>query len=284
MNTNYVRKPVARHFYPENCIQAIEDYIVDYSPSDSATRHYFGAIVPHAGWIYSGGIAARTIKTLSANITPQSVIVLGADHAGVAQHSALTIGEWETPLGPVTINSKLGNQIIDQSSGLVIDDIQPHTREHSIEVIVPMLKYFFPDISIVPIIVRPDISSIEVGRIIATAIGNEQDIIVMASTDLTHYGLSYGFTPAGLGKDGLSWMHENDSKMIDVILTGTGNEILEEANRHRNACGAGAIAALKQIVDSTSRGDGRLIEYSTSYGNNDPTDFDLGVGYAGIVF
>ncbi|NQU27643.1 MAG: AmmeMemoRadiSam system protein B [Candidatus Marinimicrobia bacterium] len=284
MNFNYVRKRAARHFYPENCIQAIEKYIADNSPNNNTARRYFGAIVPHAGWIYSGGIAARTIRILADNIAPQSVIVLGADHAGVAQHSVLTIGDWETPLGNISINSELGNHIIDQSSDLIIDDIQPHTREHSIEVIAPMIKYFFPNISIVPIIVRPDISSIEVGKIIASSIDNEQNIIVIASTDLTHYGLSYGFSPAGHGKAGLSWMHDNDSKMIDVILTGTGNEILEEADRHRNACGAGAIAALKQIVGSTGRGNGRLIEYSTSYGNNDPTDFDLGVGYAGIVF
>jgi AmmeMemoRadiSam system protein B len=138
-------------------------------------------------------------------------------------------------------------------------------------------------VKIVPIGVSPVENSFEIGKAvveIATSLGLE--VKVIGSTDLTHYGFNYGFTPKGTGPAALKWVrHENDRKVIEAMLALEPVAVISEAQARQNACCAGAaataIAASKQLGAEKAE----LIAYATSY---DKSPGDSFVGYTGIVF
>ena len=112
--------------------------------------------------------------------------------------------------------------------------------------------------------------------------------VFIGSTDLTHYGPSYGFTPEGVGPAGLSWAKQvNDRRMIDLILALGEGDVVKEAAANHSACGAGAIAATMAAVRAFGATRATLIEHTTSYEvlselYNEP--MRDAVGYAAIVF
>ncbi len=279
-----MRQPIARQFYPGNCQKQIGWFLTDYKVPKNIPVKPIAAVLPHAGWSYSGATAARCLFCLAQQRIPDTVIIFGADHSGVDQHVMYPSGGWVTPLGVINIDKDLGIEIFTEMPALIIDAPEAHSNEHSIEVLTPMVKYFWPKAKFLPITVKPVSSSIDLGHNLGKMLSNRTDVVVLASTDLTHYGSVYGFAPAGLGAEGFRWLRKNDKQMIMAITTGTPAAVLDEARTNHNACGAGAVAALKAFVLETGRENGHLIEYTTSHGSQSPEEFEYGVGYAGIVF
>lgn len=284
-NESLIRIAVAQDFYPGDCINQIRDFISEFKDLKNLPAELICAIVPHAGWRYSGRTAARTLYCLSKRSKSEICVVFGSDHIGVSKHSILSVGLWDTPLGEIPIAEKVCEIILHSLPKLIHVDIDAHNREHSIEVIAPMIKYFFPNIQLIPIIVRSELDSMALGKQIMTII---QKIgiptIYLASTDLTHYGKFYGFAPGGLGKAGLQWMRSNDLRMIRFMESCDSKGVLTEARKSLNACGSGAVAAMIEIVKNCRKKRGNLVEYTTSHGNIPATEFKCGVGYAGIVY
>jgi AmmeMemoRadiSam system protein B len=279
------RFPVATEFYPGDCKRHILDFIAGFKISIEFPSDLIGAVVPHAGWRYSGRTAARTIYCLSKKSNPEICIIFGADHTGVLKHGILPKGNWETPLGTILIDEELSELLLSSMPEFLSIDVNAHNREHSIEVITPMLKYFFPKMKIIPIIVRPEKSSLELGEGIGSILKSSGiPGITVASTDLTHYGEFYGFAPAGTGRSGFQWMRENDVQMIKLMESSEGEKVLVEARQSRNACGSGAVAAMLGVLQTLGRKKGSLVEYSTSHGASPESDFSFGVGYAGVVY
>jgi len=280
-----IRHPVARDFYPGDIKSQIYQFIADFIVPENLSPNLIGAVVPHAGWRYSGQTAARTLYCLSKKSKPDVCVMFGADHSGLYQHSMLAAGEWETPLGNLSIAEEACKRILEALPQFLVEDNNAHNREHSIEVVMPLVRYFFPTIRIVPIIMRPEKSSIELGEQIGELfIKMNLTTIYIASTDLTHYGDVFGFTPAGLGKPGIAWMRSNDLRMINYMESCHGVNVLTEARQSLNACGAGAIAALLGTMETYKIDRGQLIEYSTSHSDTSEVGFKYGVGYAGIVY
>lgn len=279
------RFPIAQEFYTGDCRSQIHNFIEGFKVSEKLPAELIGAVVPHAGWRYSGRTAARTLYCLSKRSKPEVCVVFGSDHLGVSTHKILPIGVWDTPFGVIPVAEKVCETIVQSLQKLIVVDIKAHNREHSIEVIAPMIRYFFPNIQLVPIIVRSELSSLELGKQIAIILQNLGiPMIFLASSDLTHYGELYGFTPVGLGQSGFQWMQSNDSRMISCMKACNGQAVLTEARKSLNACGSGAVAALLGIVQNHRKKRGFLVEYTTSHGNAPVGDFTLGVGYAGIVY
>jgi hypothetical protein len=279
------RYPVATDFYSGDCQRQIQDFIARFKISGELPAELIGAVVPHAGWRFSGRTAAKTIYCLSKKSKPEICIIFGADHTGARKHSILPKGNWETPLGILSIEEELSDLLLSSLPDIMSVDKNAHNREHSIEVIAPMLKYFFPGIKIIPVIVRSEQSSLELGKRIGTILkGSGVPAITLASSDLTHYGEFYGFIPAGSGQSGFRWMRSNDVRMIKSMESCDGEKVLIEARQSRNACGSGAVAALLEVMQSRKIKHGYLVEYSTSHGSVSETDFTFGVGYAGVVY
>jgi len=185
-----VRDPVvAGTFYPgtASALGSTVDGLLDGAalsaaeslPGQPALR---GVIVPHAGYSYSGPVAARAFALVAAQPPPRSVVILGASHfwplrgLAVPSHAA-----WRTPLGIVSIDAT--RRATAQRAGVLRDD-RPHTSEHSIEVQLPFLQRICPGVPVLPVAVgdgAPDVLAVTLARIL------DEDTLLVVSTDLSHY-------------------------------------------------------------------------------------------------
>jgi AmmeMemoRadiSam system protein B len=287
-----VREPVvAGTFYPvgqTDCQAEVEQYLGAAHASSPRLGRVVGGIVPHAGWMCSGAVAARVFAALEPN-PPETVVIFGAVHQMIGETAAaFASGMWRTPLGPVAIDEELASALVGHTD-LIADDAQPHRLEHSIEVQVPFVRQALPDAKLLPIMVPPGRHSQDVGQAVADAVRQAgRSAAYVGSTDLTHYGPRYGFAPEGIGRKGIVWAKEtNDRRMLDLILAMREDAVVDEARAHHNACGAGAIAATIAACRASGATRAILIQHTNSaetlahlYGNESSD----AVGYAAIVF
>jgi AmmeMemoRadiSam system protein B len=135
----------------------------------------------------------------------------------------------------------------------------------------------------VPVGVPPVKKSIEIGKAVAE-IARETGTSVKAigSTDLTHYGVNYGFMPRGTGPEAIEWVRQdNDKKIIDAMLALEPEKVLAEAGDNQNACCAGAVSAVLGFAGKKGVDKGQFIAYTNSYEKNPGSSF---VGYTGILY
>jgi hypothetical protein len=237
----------------------------------------------------SGAVAAKVFNVLASSTSPRVVVLLGGVHRVRGKEAALfAAGRWETPLGPVEIDSRLAERILGHTN-LIIDDPYAHEEEHSIEVQVPFIKQLFPEAKVVPIMVPPVPTAHEVGEAVGrTLTSYKYDALVIGTTDLTHYGPRYGFTPQGVGAEGNTWAKEkNDRQFIDLVCTMKAKELVREASRNKNACSSGAAAATVAAAAALGASAGVLLEHTSSsevLGGHFPEDQSDSVGYAAVVF
>ncbi|MHC4884453.1 MAG: AmmeMemoRadiSam system protein B, partial [Planctomycetota bacterium] len=202
--------------------------------SDRLTGTPVAGIVPHAGLLFSGAIAAKTFEAL-ATAQPDTLIIFGAVHTMSLRQPALwTDGEWETPLGTLEVDATLADLLL--SAGLGEANESPHRGDNAIELQMPLIKHRFPNAKILPIAVPP-LQGIEAfgERVWAALEGQERSIAVVGSTDLTHYGDSFGVTPAGYGEAALDWAAKNDQRLIDLMLEGKAEAMVTTAANDRSA-------------------------------------------------
>ncbi len=255
---------------------------------DDLPEALFGGLVPHAGWVFSGLIAAMTLKALAARNRLGRVVIFGADHWGTAGGGAVyDKGAWLTPLGEVPIDEKLADALLNGCS-LLRADSSAHEREHSIEVQLPLMQVACADVRIVPINISPSPDAIRVGREVGEVLaGDFPDVAVIGSTDLTHYGPQYGFTPGGTGLAGLEWAGKNDARVLKLIEAMQADKVIAETAAHQSACGGGAIAATIAACSAMGATAGLTLKYTSSaevmqevYSQR----CDDAVGYAAVVF
>ena len=248
----------------------------------------FGGLVPHAGWVFSGLTAAITLKALASRSRLGRVVIFGADHWGTAGGGAVyDKGAWLTPIGEVPVDEELADALLGKCP-LLRADSSAHNREHSIEVQLPLMQVACGDVRIVPINISPSPDAVRVGREVGEVLAeNFPGASVLGSTDLTHYGPQYGFTPGGTGLDGLEWACENDARLLKLIEAMRAEDVIEETTARQNACGGGAVAAAVAACSVMGATVGLTLKYTNSaevmrqvYG----TRSDDAVGYAAVVF
>jgi hypothetical protein len=155
-----------------------------------------GLLVPHAGLVYSGVVAAAGWRLLGsvASDVPLTVVLLGTNHGaawldGVAAWEA---GEWRTPLGDLDVDGELARAVVDLGSPFVVDR-GAHLDEHSIEVQLPFVATVHPSARIVPLSVAAGTGSDalrageRLGRLLATRRSADSQVVVVISTDMAHY-------------------------------------------------------------------------------------------------
>jgi AmmeMemoRadiSam system protein B len=241
------------------------------------------AIAPHAGWRYSGKIAARATAALGGNV--HTLVVIGGHlPAGYPPLFAMEDAV-STPLGAMAINAALRAALIAELGGK--EDRYP---DNTVEVLLPMARFFFPDAALIWMRLPAELRSFEAGKAIA-AIANDQQCAVaaLASTDLTHYGRTYGFTPQGTGPEALRWVKEvNDRRFIDAVLSGDPAAALERAEEESSSCSAGAVLGAMGFASARELGNARLLEYGTSIdsvgGGSGEGPIDTLVGYAAMAW
>jgi len=234
----------------------------------SPERRIVSVVCPHAGYMYSGPVAAHSYYHLAADTIPNAAVIIGPNHSGLGSRVAMMGGgAWETPLGEVEVEEELADAIFKASNLIDIDE-RAHLREHSIEVQLPFLQYLYgSDLKFVPICMGfQDLeSSREVGRAVAQAI-KDSDTVVVASTDLTHQEPQVS-------------ANRKDRMVIESILSLDEEALQERVRSNRiSMCGYGPVSAV--IVASKMLGakGAELLAYHTS---GDVTgDYSAVVGYA----
>ena len=216
-------------------------------------------------------------------------VLFGAMHRGIAQLGGMFAdGAWRTPLGDALVDERLAERILG-GTNLIERNAEVHADEHSLEVIVPFIQYLFGRAKILPIAVPPVGEAHEIGQAVGRILAAEQaSAVCIGSTDLTHYGPGYGFAPKGVGQEGITWAKDvNDRSIIELICGLESEKIVAEAELHRNACGAGAVAATVGAAVQMGAKRGKLLSHICSAQVSERLwgrQSSESVGYAGIVF
>lgn len=248
-------------------------------PSDRNKR-IIGIIAPHAGYSYSGAGQAYSYKELGEAEIADVYIILGTAHMGFPK-AALTTESFETPFGVLEVDKEFADKLIEKKA--VVSDKYPHVREHSIEVQLPFLQFVNKDrkFKILPIVVGQDTDYEKLGKVIAN-ISKElnRKIVLICSSDFTHYGANYGFIPFKdnvkenmykLDKDAIKWIEKFDAWSFLDYIKETGATI----------CGAYAIAVFIEACKALGGKEVKLLNYYTS--GDVVNDYDTAVGYGSLV-
>jgi AmmeMemoRadiSam system protein B len=235
-------------------------------------REVIGLICPHAGYMFSGAVAANAYYELAQDGKPDVVVVLGPNHSGYGSGLALVNeGVWRTPLGDVEVDGETANQIVQEARLVDVDDLA-HRFEHSIEVQLPFLQYLYgSEFKFVPICFQlQDLSSaVEVGRALVEVLASK-NAVVIASSDMTHYEPQVDAEAKDLAA--LKAVEGMDEKIFYSVI---------EA-QHVTACGYGPIAAVIVAAKGLGANEAKLLCYKSS---GDVTgDYSSVVGYAAVSF
>jgi len=243
-------------------------------PSMGNKREIKGVMAPHAGYQYSGPVAAHSYYKIVEDGFPETFIILCPNHTGLGSGiSTMLEGEWETPLGNVEIDTEFTKELI-KDAGIIDSDPVSHIQEHSCEVHIPFLQYFSEqDFKIVPVTmwIQDLETSYDIGNSIkkvAEVLG--KDVVIIASSDMTHY------KPQNIA-------NKNDMQVLEEIEAMDEKLMMKRVlDLNVTMCGYGPVAST--IIASKGLGarNAKVLKYATS---GDLTgDYSAVVGYASAVF
>ena len=264
------RQPaVAGSFYegsPER-LRAQVQACFDENEETSAKQRFIGGVVPHAGLMYSGHVAAAFYGLADL---PKRFIILCPNHTGLGHFAAINReGEWRTPLGPVSIDTPLADALMSKTR-LLGEDWKAHAREHSLEVQLPFLQQLLGTFTFVPLCLAAPRYAFceEIGNAIAEVVG-KQPIGILASSDLNHY------------EDQESTLRK-DQRAIDAVLALDPEELWRVVDEEDiSMCGFIPTTTMLIAAKKLSASNASLIKHATSGDING--DYSHVVGYAAIL-
>ena len=274
MESPKIRRPVvAGQFYPassQDLVKQIRDLLGE-DKEGAPVSDCLACMLPHAGYVYSGSVAAQTIARIKIK---DKIILLGPNHTGYgAEFGIVKEGSWQTPLGDVSVDGELAGQILKECK-YVKQDYLAHAYEHSLEVELPLLQYFKKDFTIVPIAFFPAELEIlqEIGKGIAAAINKlnlKDSTLIVASSDMTHY-------------EPQAEAAKKDKEAIQAILDLDEKRLLGKIRElDISMCGYVPVAVMLAAAKELGAQKAKLIKYATS--GDITQDRESVVGYAGVI-
>jgi AmmeMemoRadiSam system protein B len=262
---------VAGQFYPDNPQELsalVEQYTREARTQEKVKVR--ACLVPHAGYMYSGGVAGAVFSRI---LLPKKIVLLGVRHHARGEALAiLSEGAWRTPLGDVPVETSLAAQLRKECPALREDSVA-HSREHSLEVELPFLQVLDPGFSFVPIAVGTlrfeELA--ETGEGIARVLKeNREEILVVTSSDMNHY-------------EDDETTRRKDRKAMDRMLTMDASGLYEVCrDEDISMCGLGPAVTMLTAMTRLGVGGAELVRYATS--GDVSGDRDSVVGYAGMIF
>ena len=258
---------VAGLFYPDDPreLDAAVDTLLGPSRGDEHAR---AIVVPHAGYVYSGAVAASVYRRVHV---PDVVVVLCPNHTGEGARAAVvTHGRFLVPGHALPIEEHFAEELREHA--LLTEDDRAHRREHALEVHLPFLVARNPKVHIVPICLGPQ--SFEACTRIGTAIADVirqhgGDVLVVASTDMSHY------VPADVAK-------AQDEKALERIEAMDARGLYDVVEREDiSMCGYVPTTVTLVAAAALGADHGELVQYGNSGATSG--DFQRVVGYAGLV-
>ncbi len=221
--------------------EAIERFLRDIGgPPPEGKMTGIAGIAPHAGWEFSGRCALAVLLRLRQPV--DTVVVVGGHLGPSSGLLAASEAGYETPLGTIEADLPLLEKIGSYCGTPLREDRHP---DNTVEVQLPFIKYLFPQSRSLYLRSAPSSDAVELGRAIKEAADElGRKVVVLGSTDLTHYGSNYGFSPAGRGEKAVAWVKEvNDRGFVNNLLAMDAEGALRHAGANQSACSAGGAAA-----------------------------------------
>ncbi len=255
-------------FYPANA-STLDAMVRQYLEVPVETSKVRGAVVPHAGYVYSGEVAGRTIASIEL---PQTVLLMGPKHTRLGEHSAIMHrGAWSLPGEAVPIHEALADHLLQGLPGVVVD-AEAHREEHALEVILPFLRARRPDVRFVPLILgfRSYAACEELGRALAKLLEEwDEEVLVIASSDMNHF-------------DTHDETLRKDQMALDKCLSFDPQGLYEVCREHDiSMCGVVPTTAMMVMLAQEGINSTRLVQHMTS--GDVSGDTRSVVGYAGML-
>lgn len=256
---------------PEEVMSRLAEWKSEFPPPSRPSAA--AGLAPHAGWFFSGSYAFRAISALRP---AETVVILGG-HLG--RNDPVLVQDFdgfETPLGPLNADRALMDGVKKE-----VSPFPDESADNTVEIQLPLVKAILPNCSVACFRVPPSELAVKLGRFFASLHRSGHEFVLLASTDLTHYGPNYGFMPKGTGTEALEWVRKvNDAAFLDAVLSCNAGAILETGEKGRAACSSGAAAALAVFAAELGLAP-ELLGYGTSYDRHPASSF---VGYGALVF
>jgi AmmeMemoRadiSam system protein B len=278
-----IRRPTQAGAFYEGDAEALKSqiencFLKEFGPkkrpkvNKNGPRKIVGLVCPHAGYMFSGSVAANAYFELASDGKPDTVVILGPNHTGYGSGLAVAAeGLWRTPLGDVEVDGETANEIVQKARIVDVDELA-HRFEHSVEVQLPFLQYLYgSEFKFVPMCFQMQdlASAVEVGKALAEVLAGKNAVII-ASSDMTHYEPQRN----AVAKDMMAL------KAVEAMDEKRFYSIIEKQNV--TACGYGPIAALIVAAKGLGVKEANLLCYKTS---GDVTgDYSSVVGYASVCF
>ncbi|MDR1309241.1 MAG: AmmeMemoRadiSam system protein B [Deltaproteobacteria bacterium] len=276
---------LAGSWYPGSAVEieaeigSWRDYARSFKPLPGPA---VAAIAPHAGWFFSGRLAFASLSLALDSLEkgrPALIVVLGG-HLGKGDPIiAFPEGAWSTPLGPVELAPGMNGELDGHELGHGI--WSGPTGDNTIEVLLPLVKSLAPDSRVWALRVPPGPKALALGARLAGLMAQKPgETLILASTDLTHYGRVYGFAPAGAADKGEEFRLKNDRTFIEPALALDPMAMMLAGIGNKAACSAGAAAAAVEAARILGARP-RLLDHYSSF---DVLPGEQSVGYAGLAF
>jgi AmmeMemoRadiSam system protein B len=276
------RRSLPMGWYPDDP-ESVERNLSSWlgSPGPGPARgDALAAIAPHAGWVFSGRLAARAL----ASLAPAETIAVIGGHLGGREPPLAAMDEsFETPLGNLDADAELRDALASELSRRGLTLREDDEADNTVEVQLPLVAFLFPGSRVLWLRAPNGSAALALGEALRAAAATlGRSVSCVGSTDLTHYGPNYGFSPAGKGSEAEAWVRgTNDRRFIDALLALDGGLAIELADRERSACSAGAAAAALAYAKAAGASRAALLDYATSLEVRRDSSF---VGYAAIAF
>lgn len=262
---------VAGQFYPANpreLSRLIRQFTTTEAPLEKVRAR--ACIVPHAGYVYSGGVAGAVFSRL---ILPVKIIVVGVRHSPPgADLAILSKGAWRTPLGDAPLDEELARKVREACPGLQEDSVA-HSREHSLEVEIPFLQALQPGLTFVPIAVGtlrfPELRELGMGlaRVLQES---QEEVLIVTSSDMNHY-------------EDDETTRRKDAKAIEKLEAVDARGLYDVCRTMGiSMCGLGPAVATLTAMKEIGVTRGEVVRYATS--GDVSGERDAVVGYAGMIF
>ena len=261
---------VAGTFYPDNP-HSLTKQIQDLTRTSAVAEKIFchACLVPHAGYVYSGHVAAAVYGRI---ILPTRIIILGVRHFPYGEEAAiLSEGAWRTPLGDVSIDSELAAKIF-VAGRLLHEDSVAHEREHSLEVQLPFLQLLDPGFTFVPIALGTIHFEqlVSIGESLGKILAAEPGVLLLTTSDFNHY-------------EDDATTRKKDRLAIEQILSLDPRGLFDVCRKEKiSMCGLGPTVAMLSALKITGSNRPELVKYATSADVSGDTSSV--VGYAGMLF
>ena len=281
--TSAVRTPaVAGRFYPgraEELLREVREFTSTAKiPIETGQIAAIGCVAPHAGYIYSGGVAGAVYSRLKI---PERCVILCPNHTGKGRPLAIMASTtWQTPLGEVAADADMGARLLRRFPALQ-EDSSAHRAEHAIEVQLPFLQTQQPELNIVPIAIGTgDFNLLRgLGEALADVIADrheedrhpedQEKTLIIASSDMNHYE-----------SDEITRV--KDHKAIERVLAMDARGLWEVVmNEDITMCGFGPTIVMLTAAKILGATSATLVKYATS--GDVSGDYESVVGYAGII-